>query len=191
MFSLASCEKMTSEDLRLHLILGAMLPGKLRDRLFAEKNLDMKKMYEMTALYEEAEVKKGVKPSASSNQAKKVSGQENKKDNGLTCFKCGSSEHLKKDCPQMHNMVCGWCQKKFHLEPQCFAKKNGEAKVVPVNKVAENKKKPGSEKKNPEDISSALEVSSFYLPHYYRSSLTGFHSSAGHQSSPSQRSAHS
>ena len=50
-FSLASCEKMNSEDLRLHLILGAMSPGKLRDRLFVEKNLDMKKMYEMTAMF--------------------------------------------------------------------------------------------------------------------------------------------
>ena len=153
MFSLASCEKMTSEDLRLHLILGAMLPGKLRDRLYAEKNLDMKKVYEMTSLFEEAEVKKGVKPSASSNQVKKVAGQDNKKSNGSSCFKCGSEEHLKKDCPQMHNMICGWCQKKFHLEAQCFAKKNGEPKVAPVNKVSDNKKKSEGGKKNPDDIS--------------------------------------
>ena len=53
----------------------------------------------------------------------------------------------------MHNMVCGWCQKKFHLESQCYAKKNGEAKVEPVKKVTDNKKKAGGGKKNPDDIS--------------------------------------
>ena len=79
-FSLASCEKMTTEDLRLHLILSAMTPGELHDRLFAEKELTIKKVYEMTSMYEEAEVKKGVKSSASSNQAKKVSGQGDKKN---------------------------------------------------------------------------------------------------------------
>ena len=112
----------------------------------------MKKMYEMTSLYEEAEVKKGGKASVS-GQAKKVGGQESKKDNGISCYKCGSNEHLKKNCPQMHSMVCTWCGKKFHEEAQCFAKKNGEAKVEPVKKVSENKKKQGNSKKKPDDLS--------------------------------------
>ena len=77
----------------------------------------------MTSLNEEAEVKKNNK---SSNQAKKVTGQSDKKSEGMTCYKCGSSTHMKKECPEMHGMVCGWCSKKFHTEDKCFSKQHGK-----------------------------------------------------------------
>ena len=121
-FAMASCEKMTTEDLHLHLLLGAMQPGKLRDRLFAEKSLDMKKLQEMTCMFEEADVKKSIKSSSSSNQARKVTGQSDKKNEGLSCFQCGSTTHVKKDFHQMHGIVCGWCAKKIHAEEKCFSK---------------------------------------------------------------------
>ena len=115
---------MMPEDIRLHLILGGMQAGHLRDKLFAEKALSMKKLLEVTSLFEEAELKKNNK---ASGQAKRVAGQGDKGGDELKCFKCDSTNHLKKDCPQIPK--CSWCGRQFHKEADCYAKARGEPKT--------------------------------------------------------------
>ena len=53
----------------------------------------------------------------------------------------------------MHNIVCGWCSRKFHTKDKCFSKQRGEPKAAQANKVADNKKKTGNGNKGADDIS--------------------------------------
>lgn len=50
-FSLAKIQDMGLEDIRLHLILGGIQGGRLRDKLFGEKGLSMKKLMEFTTFF--------------------------------------------------------------------------------------------------------------------------------------------
>ena len=77
-FSLAKIQAMGSEDIHLHLNLGGIQGGKFRDKLFSEKSLSMKRLMEITTLYEEAEIKKN---NNVHHKAKKASGQGDKKQN--------------------------------------------------------------------------------------------------------------
>ena len=98
-------------------------------------------------MFEEAEVKKNNK---TSGQVKKATGQGDRGGDRLKCFKCDSTGHLKKDCPQIPR--CGWCGRSYHKESDCYAKARGDPKTEKANKAAGNKKKSGGEKEK-SDIS--------------------------------------
>ena len=115
---MAKIKDMATEDIRLHLILGGIQGGRLRDKLFSEKGLTMKRLLEITNLYEEAKIKKNTN---AQHKAKKSSGQGDKKQEGTGCFNCNELGHLKRNCPKLPK-----CSRNFHKESECYSKHREE-----------------------------------------------------------------
>ena len=61
----------------------------------------------------------GSKPSGNSQNAQNKKSKKGKKDKVKTCFKCGSTDHLKKDCPELKKN-CKFVYIEFHSCMKAF-----------------------------------------------------------------------
>ena len=134
----------------MHLALAGMQAGKLRDKLFGEKDLTIDRMVELTALYEEADVKKsqeGQKAKKALTDKSQTSGPS-KGTGDLRCYNCEEIGYRRIECPTLPR--CTHCGKAFHVEKDCRSKMRGEPKVAPTQpqaKKARTDKKPEDKKK--------------------------------------------
>jgi hypothetical protein len=129
-FSQADIAHMSTEEIRMHLALSSMQGGKLRDKLFAEKDLTPPRMMELTSLFEEAEIKKsqGTQRAKKTGDTKNQGSAQGKGPGDFKCYHCGEPGHRRPECPTLPR--CSWCNKPNHTERECRGKLRGDPKAA-------------------------------------------------------------